>query len=215
MAAPRQNKALPEHLERVARQAEELFLHEGFLQFGTDDLARRLRCSKTTLYTIAPNLDAFLEFIIERLLSKLNQNMASAANSARDWASALRALSEATTLTLGPGTTEFVRDLTLFPVGIRARKQTENERLLIFEQVIASAIKAGAFRKVDPKLAACIVQGIGRAVTDAEFLASSRFGWLDAQRAAFQILYYGLARTSTARDKRKLSRRGGTASRTV
>ncbi|MFE0021360.1 TetR/AcrR family transcriptional regulator [Amycolatopsis sp. NPDC059021] len=36
-------------------QLETLFLAEGFAQFTLDDLAARLRCSKSTLYTLAPS----------------------------------------------------------------------------------------------------------------------------------------------------------------
>src|SRR3546814_13441866 len=46
---------------RTARQADllarlvELLAAEGFAEFTLDDLAARLRCSKTTLYALAPS----------------------------------------------------------------------------------------------------------------------------------------------------------------
>ena len=36
-------------------ELEALFLSEGFSQFTLDDLAARLRCSKSTLYALAPS----------------------------------------------------------------------------------------------------------------------------------------------------------------
>lgn len=37
----------------LLRELEELFLAEGFVEFTLDDLAARLRCSKSTLYALA------------------------------------------------------------------------------------------------------------------------------------------------------------------
>ena len=41
-------RLLPVRVRRVLDEAEELFAREGFLHFSTDELARRLRCSKRT-----------------------------------------------------------------------------------------------------------------------------------------------------------------------
>ena len=52
----RKTKLLPVRLRRVLDEAEELFAQEGFLHFSTDELARRLRCSKRTIYAVAPGV---------------------------------------------------------------------------------------------------------------------------------------------------------------
>ncbi|GAA4536973.1 TetR/AcrR family transcriptional regulator [Amycolatopsis samaneae] len=59
--APRAQASVREARRPTARQRalltqlETLFLAEGFAQFTLDDLAARLRCSKSTLYTLAPS----------------------------------------------------------------------------------------------------------------------------------------------------------------
>src|SRR5271170_8040684 len=66
-------------LGRILREAEELFLQEGFLHFSMDELARRLRCSKRTIYKLASSRDRFIESIISRHLMRLNENLFEAA----------------------------------------------------------------------------------------------------------------------------------------
>src|ERR1700752_224214 len=72
-------RGLPQRLDRVIEGAESLFVEEGFLHFGTMDLARRLRCSKRALYSIAPTREKFFELILERHLPCLNPEMIAAA----------------------------------------------------------------------------------------------------------------------------------------
>jgi AcrR family transcriptional regulator len=89
MATAVQHEIESSRVQRVIREAEELFLQEGFLHFSTNDLAQRLRCSKRTLYSIAADRSSFLEFIISRHLVRLNENMLAAAEAAPDWMSAI------------------------------------------------------------------------------------------------------------------------------
>ena len=59
--SPREALALGTSRRLTARQRalladlEALFLAEGFAAFTLDDLAGRLRCSKSTLYALAPS----------------------------------------------------------------------------------------------------------------------------------------------------------------
>ncbi|HXN85816.1 MAG TPA: TetR/AcrR family transcriptional regulator, partial [Candidatus Binataceae bacterium] len=76
------DRALRTRLERIIEEAESLFVEEGFLHFGTIELARRLRCSKRTLYSIAPTREKFFEVILERHLSRMNREMIAAAKAA-------------------------------------------------------------------------------------------------------------------------------------
>lgn len=39
--------------DELVRELASLFLDEGFLEFGIGDLATRLQCSRSTLYTVA------------------------------------------------------------------------------------------------------------------------------------------------------------------
>jgi AcrR family transcriptional regulator len=192
MATVVQQEIESSRIQRVIREAEELFLQEGFLHFSTNELAQRLRCSKRTLYSIATDRSSFLEFIISRHLLRLNENMLAAADAAPDWMSAINAILEATLETFGTEATRFISDLTLFPGGLRILRQTENARLDILARVIAAGIADGTFRKIDPRLAAYAIIGASRRISEADFLTRSKIPWNQALTGLYQFFSHGL-----------------------
>ncbi len=186
-------------IQRVIREAEELFLQEGFLHFSTTELAQRLRCSKRTLYSIAPDRSSFLEFIISRHLLRLNENLLAAAEAAPDWMSAINAILDATLDTFGAEATRFISDLNLFPGGVRLLHQTENARVDILARVIAAGVADGTFRKIDPTIAAYAVIGSSRRISQADFLARSKIPWNQALTALYQFFSHALLAPAPAR----------------
>lgn len=52
--------------EELLKQITEMFLNEGFYDLTLDDLTRRLRCSKTTLYVLGGNKDQLVTTIVIR-----------------------------------------------------------------------------------------------------------------------------------------------------
>src|SRR5260221_12382599 len=68
--AKSRNQPLPVRTRRVLDEAEVLFAQEGFLHFSTDELARRLRCSKRTIYAVAPGREKFFEAVILHRVGK-------------------------------------------------------------------------------------------------------------------------------------------------
>ena len=199
MVSPVHHEIESSRIKRVIREAEELFLQEGFLHFSTTDLAQRLRCSKRTLYSIAPDRSSFLEFIISRHLVRLNENMLAAAEAAPDWMSAINAILDAALETFGAEATRFVSDLTLFPGGVRLLHQTENARIDILARVIAAGIADGTFHKIDPTIAAYAVIGASQRISQADFLARSKIPWSQALTGLYQFFSHGLLAPAPAR----------------
>ena len=195
-------------IERVIRDAETLFLNEGFLHFNTAELASRLRCSKRTLYAIAPDRDSFFEMIIARRLLRLNANMVAAAEAAPDWTAAVNAILDATLETFGAEATRFMRDITLFPGGVRLLHETENARLNLLERVIAAGIKDGVFGKIDPTVAAYAMVGAARRMSEKDFLAKARISWNQALKEMFRFISYGLLETDAPARRNPGARQG-------
>ena len=184
--------ALPKRLERVAEEAEELFAREGFLHFSTTEIAQRLRCSKTTLYSIAPTRMKFFEVIALRRLNRLNQDWIDAEAQAPDCMAAIRAFTEACINSVGVYGDRFIKDLQSFPGGLRALKRTEAQRLRIFESVLVEGTKAGAFRKFDPELTAIAWTAAVNKVIEPEFLSNSSFTVSQALRQLHKLFSQGL-----------------------
>ncbi|HLI80634.1 MAG TPA: TetR/AcrR family transcriptional regulator [Candidatus Binataceae bacterium] len=209
---------MPKRLERVIDEAEALFVDEGFLHFGTMELARRLRCSKRALYSIAPTREKFFELILERHLARLNREMYAAAKAAPNCIAALCAPMETAITLFGNESNRFNNDLKSFPAGVRVLRRTEKQRMRLTEETVAQGVRIGAFRKVDPRLVAAALQAAATRVTDPQYLSDSTMTWAQALREVFRLFFHGLLQSRDAeelreRHGRSVSVRHGTHSR--
>jgi len=197
-------QSLPKRLERVIEEAESLFVEEGFLHFGTMDLARRLRCSKRTLYSIAPTREKFFELILKRHLERMNREMIDAAKAAPDCVAALTAPMETAIAAFGNESNRFNNDFKSFPAGLRVLKRTNNQRLRLTEETIARGVRTGAFRKVDPHLVAAALHAAAFSVTEPQFLSGATMTWAQALREVFRLFFQGLLQSREAEKVRGL-----------
>ena len=62
--------ALTRRQAELLDQLEELFLAEGFARFTLEDLALRLRCSKSTLYALAGSKEQLAQRVIKHFFRK-------------------------------------------------------------------------------------------------------------------------------------------------
>jgi len=203
-------RALPKRLERVIEEAESLFMEEGFLHFGTTELAARLRCSKRALYSIAPTREKFFELILERHLARMNREMIAAAKAAPNCIAALCAPMETVIAAFGNESSRFNNDLRSFPGGLRVLRRTEKQRLRLAEETIAQGVRVGAFRKVNPHLVAAALHAAAMRVTDPQFLSESTMTWAQALREVFRLFFQGLLHSRDAEELRE--RHGRSAS---
>ncbi len=141
-----------------------LFLAEGFAQLTLDDIAARLRCSKSTLYTLAEGKDhlvvaATVHFF--RGATAYVESQVGAVDGARERITAyLTAVGRA----LDAASAQFMADLGAFPP---AREVYETNTAIAAQRVqelIAAGVAAGEFRDVHAafaaELAATMVVGI-------------------------------------------------------
>lgn len=135
-------------------QLEELFLDEGFAGFTLEDLAVRLRCSKSTLYALAGSKEQLATRVIRHFFRKATA--AVEAHTATEQDPALRVTSylDAVARALAPAGPAFYRDLESFAPG---RSIYERNTAIAAERVrelIAEGVAQGRFRDVHPALVA-------------------------------------------------------------
>ncbi|MBV9845285.1 MAG: TetR/AcrR family transcriptional regulator [Kutzneria sp.] len=151
------------HPVRTARQMElldrleALFLAEGFLNVTLDELASRLRCSKSTLYALAPSKEQLSVQVVghffRKAASRVEQRIAGIASVRERLSSYLAAASDE----LRPATREFLADIAAFPPAratyeLNARAAAERIR-----QLIADGVRDGEFGDVHATLVAEMV----------------------------------------------------------
>ncbi len=197
--APDGAQPLSPRLRRIVDNLEAILLEEGFLQFRTEDLARRLRCSKQTLYTLAPSREQLFELIIERLFCRIRQQGKTAAEHAVDWVSAVAGyLDVAVQATRGAGA-QFVSDLARFDPGRRRLRHHQRLRISGLEAILAAGTREGAFGEINSKLVAdFMIHAVAR-MSDPNVLASCGLTMSQAYAELYRLFIYGLIRGGSTR----------------
>lgn len=188
-------QVISDRLQRVVAEAEALFTQEGFLHFSTDELAERLRCSKRTLYAIAPGREKFFEAIILRRVARFQQRIAQLKD-APSVQAAVSACIEASLGNIDNVSPLYIRDVRRFPAGLRAATQWQKTLGDALGQLIQRGIRENVFRRIEPRVAAeALVVSVMR-VVEPDFLMDVRVTAADAVRQVFQIFWAGLCRAS-------------------
>jgi AcrR family transcriptional regulator len=139
-------------LQRIVEELETLFFKEGFLHIHTEELARRLHCSKQTLYTLAQSRDELFEVILERFLSGIRAQ-ARQASELPDRVAALTGCLDAVKQAVSKVSMRFAEDLNEFPRGQRRRREHEDMMASMIADIISAGTHEGAAdrRSIDPR----------------------------------------------------------------
>lgn len=93
----------------------ELFLAEGFLHFSLDDLVLRLKCSKSTLYSLAPSKEQLFTLVVRAYFRRATENLDAKLAVEEEPTSRLRVYLEGIAQELAPASRAFHDDLAAFP----------------------------------------------------------------------------------------------------
>jgi AcrR family transcriptional regulator len=202
-----------QRLERLLEELEHVFLRDGFLHYRTEELARRLHCSKRALYQIAPSRERLFEVVIERWLAKLRRAGVEAAVQTADPLEAVTGYLGAAVVATRDAGAQFVRDLSRSPATYRRLMSHQRERIAGLERLIERGTRAGQFRGVHPKLVAEVMLNAVAQMVDPELLARVGLTMSEAFAELYDIVEHGLrpnngASISRQRAKRRVTRRG-------
>jgi AcrR family transcriptional regulator len=76
-------KSVEARREQLLDQLEEIYIADGFRSSRVGQLASRLRCSRSTLYALAPSKEALIVLSVERLIERANVDARCAAATQR------------------------------------------------------------------------------------------------------------------------------------
>jgi AcrR family transcriptional regulator len=118
MRAPRQPPRTPNRVQqRTPRQTElldqleELFLRQGFAHLTLDDIVSELRCSKMTLYTLAPSREQLILAVLRRYFEQAGDRIRDHLGQYRTSTRRIRAVLDATNRELRRITPESFNDM--------------------------------------------------------------------------------------------------------
>ncbi|MCF3941009.1 TetR/AcrR family transcriptional regulator [Gordonia sp. Z-3] len=170
-----------------------LLLAEGFAQLGVADLATRLRCSKSTLYTLAGSKEQLVVATVTQFFRTATTQVESAvagAVTARDRViTYLVAVGDA----LAPASEAFMTDLHAFGPTRELYERNTAAAALRVQGLISEGVAAGEFRDVDAAFAADMAASMMSRIQRREVAATTGLDDASAYRQLASILTVGIA----------------------
>jgi AcrR family transcriptional regulator len=135
----------------------ELMAAEGFASFTLDDLAARLRCSKTTLYALAPTRQELVVEVVKQYFRAAVPAVEERVAAATDPGDRVVAYLSAVAAYLTPLSRAFMDDLSAFGPAAAVYRQNTAAAATRIRELIAEGVEAGAFRSVHAAFVAEVV----------------------------------------------------------
>jgi AcrR family transcriptional regulator len=106
--------ARPVRHEELLHELVELFLAEGFIELSLADLARRLRCSKTTLYAVAPSKEQIVVAVVRTFFRRSTERVEASLDAGGTPVERLEAYLLGISRELAPASPAFFADVDVF-----------------------------------------------------------------------------------------------------
>lgn len=134
--------------EQLADQLVALFLAEGFRGFTLGQLAERLRCSKTTLYTLGESKEQLIGNAVVRFFRGATVEVERRTAAEDDPAAKLETYFIAVADQLRPASDTFIADLTAHPTARQAYARNTRIAAARVRELLDEGVASGAFREI-------------------------------------------------------------------
>lgn len=176
----------------------ELFLKEGIQDLTIGELARRMRCSRTRLYEIAPTKEEIFCRVVARFFMAALEDGRKQAAHAQDPASAL-----VDSLTVGVReaartSVAFLRDVEAFEDARLLYDDYQHARTTHFSELIEAGTARGVFMECNAAVVAEFMFGAALRLRSSTFLARTGITIDAAFNQFYSLLLHGLLRPDAA-----------------
>ena len=171
-----------------------LLLAEGFAHLTLEDIAARLRCSKSTLYTLAASKEQLVQAATVhffRTATDLVEARGAAATGARN---RIVAYLSAVGVALDPASDQFMADLDEFAPARAVYEQNTRIAAGRVQELIADGVAAGDFRDVHAAFAADLVATVMVRIQQRLVRRNTGLDDAEAYRELAAILTAGISR---------------------
>ncbi|NLU83649.1 TetR/AcrR family transcriptional regulator [Rhodococcus sp. HNM0569] len=169
-----------------------LLLAEGFAHLTLDGIASRLRCSKSTLYTLAGSKEQLVRAATVHFFRRATDDVEAAVAREDDPRARITAYLTAVGVALTPASEQFMTDLAGFAPAREVYEQNTRLAALRVEALIDDGVRAGEFRDVDASFAADLTATMMARIQTRGVRASTGLADADAYRELAGILTRGI-----------------------
>ncbi|PSK65406.1 hypothetical protein B0E53_02626 [Micromonospora sp. MH33] len=134
--------------EKMLGQLRELFLAEGFASFSIGDLAERFRCSRSTLYAVAPSKEQIVVATVRSYFKTGAERIETRVAASADPAQQLAIYLESVASELQPASAAFFADLADFGPANEVYQENTQYAARRVQDLVTQGVKAGVLRPV-------------------------------------------------------------------
>ena len=193
---------LTERGRQLLDEIESIIVSEGFVKLTIDDLAMRLKCSKSTLYDLAPNREGLVLLVLDRRWRRTGHLLQEQLAVLEDPADKLAAYLTADLHHPKNTSVNFSADLGRHAAARRLFADHLRYSLALLQDIVQEGVDQGRFEPIAPRLVAEVVQTCGLRLQDSELLTTLNMTYEDAIDSLFRLLYGGLVRSPKGRSAR-------------
>ena len=170
-----------------------MFLADGFLDLGLDEIAARLRCSKSTLYVVAPSKEQLITTVTREFFRRSTEQVEQRLAAEPDPQRRIRAYLDAIAEALAPASPAFYADVNDFgPAREVYRRNTAIAARRVQELVTEAKGPGGA---VDATFVGAVAAAVMSSIQSGEMEASTSLGDATAYRLLADLIDASVARS--------------------
>ena len=184
---------------RTARQVDlldrlvALMAAEGFSHLTLDDIAERLRCSKTTLYALAPTKQELVVEVVKQYFRAAVPAVEARVAAAPDPGARVAAYLDAVGEYLRPLSRAFMDDLSSYQPAAAVYRANTVAAASRIRELIAEGVAAGAFREVHAAFVGEIVAAAMSEIQRGEMFARLEMTDAEAYAELASLVVHALA----------------------
>jgi AcrR family transcriptional regulator len=171
---------------------QEVFLTEGFRHLTIADLVDRLRCSRRTLYNLAPSREELVLLVIDRMLTDKGAQARHLSDSHDDPGEAVSIYLDAAVTMFVSADRAFSEDLESYLPTKHLYDRHVTVALRVLGRLIHEGANAGAFRPLHPPLVAEILDAAVERIRRPEVLARAGLSSSEAIEEVGCLIRQGL-----------------------
>jgi AcrR family transcriptional regulator len=171
---------------------ERVFLENGFRHLTIGDLVDHLRCSRRTLYSLAPSKEELVLVVIDRFLTQMGREAWSSATACADPGDAIAAYLEAGVTAFAAARPAFTEDLESYVPTRQLYDRHLEIALRTIGRLVNDGIDAGVFRTFHPPLIAEILDACVERIRQPDALHRADVSNSQAIAELAELVRFGL-----------------------
>jgi AcrR family transcriptional regulator len=183
----------PARREELLDELVTLVLAEGFGAFTLDELARRLRCSKSTLYGLAASKEQLVVAVVKRFFQQATTAVEQRAAAPTDHRERISAYLLAVSEQLRPASAAFFADVAAFAPAREIYERNTRSAAARVQQLVADGLSAGTIRPVHASFVGAAVAAVMSAIHRGEITAATGLDDATAYRELADLVVAGTA----------------------